>query len=87
METLRLATPAPSSVAHVTSRDAPLKHYLIPSKLLSLPPVHYGTKPGRFETSGIHFPTNERRDRASGPVLTSLFLFVLDHSAALAERD
>ena len=23
------------------------------------PPLHYGTKPGHFETSKIHFPTNE----------------------------
>ena len=54
--------------------------------------VHYGTKPGHFEESKIHFPTSEgvsevsgaserANGRASGPVLTSLFLFVPDHSA------
>ena len=47
---------------------------------------HYGTKLGHFETSKIHFPTSEgvserANGRASGPVLTSLFLFVPDHSA------
>ena len=51
---------------------------------------HYGTKPGHFETSIIHFPTTEgvsevserANGRASGPVLTSLFLSVPDHRAS-----
>ena len=55
--------------------------------------AHYGTKPGHFETSKIHFPMSEEAServsgaseqangRASGPVLTSRFLFVPDHSA------
>ena len=54
--------------------------------------THYGTKPGHFETSIIHFPTSEgvsevsgtskrANGRARGPVLTFLFLFVPDHSA------
>ena len=52
---------------------------------------HYGTKPVHFETSKIHFPTSEgvserANGRASGPVLTSLFLFVPDHSAAFWKR-
>ena len=41
--------------------------------------LHYGTKPGHFETSKIHFPTSERGERMSER--TSLFLFVPDHSA------
>ena len=79
--------------------------------------AHYGTKPGQFETSIIHFPTSEgvsevserasersggrerseqsgaservsgaserANGRASGPVLTSLFLFVPDHSVVV----
>ena len=54
--------------------------------------MHYGTKLGHFETLKIHFPTSEAvsemseraNGRASGPVLTSRFLFVPDHSAAAA---
>ena len=53
--------------------------------------VHYGTKPGHFETSKIYFPTSEGvsevsgasergNGQASGPVLMSQFLFVPDHS-------
>ena len=56
--------------------------------------MHYGTKPSHFETSKIHFPTSEgvsevsgaserANGRASGPVLTSRFLFVPDHSASV----
>ena len=56
---------------------------------------HYGTKPGHFETSKIHFPTSEgvsevsgaserASGRASDPVLTSRFLVDPDHSAAAA---
>ena len=28
-------------------------------------PWHYGTKPGHFEASNIHFPTSERCERTS----------------------
>ena len=60
-------------------------------------PVHYGTKPGDFETSKIHFPTSERtsewpstyvsilvgfRPQWSGPVHT--FFVVLNHSVVQA---
>ena len=31
----------------------------VPTPLLAQP-MHYGTKPGDFETSKIHFPTSER---------------------------
>ena len=55
-------------------------------------PLHYGTKSGHFETSKIRFPTSEgvsevsgaserANGRATDQVLTSLFLFVPDHSA------
>ena len=42
--------------------------------------MHYGTKPGHFETSKIPFLTSKGVSEASGPVLTSRFLFVPDHS-------
>ena len=74
--------------------------------------LHYGTKPGHFETSKIHFPTSEQASersggrerseqseaservsgaskrangRASGPVLQSVFLAVLDHSVLILQ--
>ena len=58
--------------------------------------MHYGTKPGQFETSKIHFPTSEgvsevsgvserANGRASDPVLQSVFLAVLDHSVMVLE--
>ena len=57
--------------------------------------MYYGTNPGHFETSIINFPTSEgvsevsgaserANGRARGPVLTSLFLFVPDHSATMS---
>ena len=53
--------------------------------------VHYGTKLGHLETLKIHFPMSEgvsevserASGRESGPVLTSLFLFVPDHRAKM----
>ena len=30
-------------------------------------PVHYGTKPGHFETSKIHFPTSEGVSEVNSP--------------------
>ena len=63
-------------------------------------PLLYGTKPGDFETSKIHFPTSELSERASErvsgaserangqasePVLQSVFLVVLDYSEGEAE--
>ena len=62
--------------------------------------MHFGTKPGHFESSIIHFPTSEgvskvtervsgaserANGRASDQVLTSLFLFVSDHSDMVSE--
>ena len=36
-----------------------VSHHLLTTAL------HYGTKPGHFETSKIHFPMSERSERAS----------------------
>ena len=66
---------------------------------MNMQTLHYGTKPGHFETSKIHFPSSEgvsevseraserANGRASGPVLTSLFLFVPDHSALIIKYE
>ena len=57
---------------------------------------HYGTKPGRFETSNRPLShklgsewavqANESNGRASGPVLTSGLLAVLNHCVSLVWR-
>ena len=56
--------------------------------------MHYGTKPGHFETSNVHFPMSEgvsevsgaserANGQASGPVLLSVLLAVFAHCAVM----
>ena len=71
-----------------------------PKEGVTLPPLHCGTRPGLLETSNSNHPLShklgsewaskqvnewvQRSAWASGPVLTSGFLAVLDHSAVWA---